>query len=56
MTRRDIIRTIKQEMEACEKAINGETVNGVKMGDNGISYQWLIEHKAALREELNSIH
>ena len=42
--------TITQEIRNCEAVLNGETVNGVKLGDKGIDYTWLIRHIAGLRE------
>lgn len=38
---------IREELEICRKVLAGETVNGVKLGDAGITREWLEERIAA---------
>lgn len=43
---------IKNQIKRLEALLNGETVDGMKLGDNGLDYQWVISTIANLREML----
>ncbi len=42
--------TERQEIERLEALLNGETVEGLKLNDPGLSYQWAIQRIADLLE------
>ena len=42
--------TITQEIKRLESLLNGEMVEGLKLNDPGLNYQWIIERIANLRE------
>ena len=42
--------TITQEIKRLERLLNGETVEGLKLNDPGLSYQWVIQRIANLRQ------
>lgn len=37
----ECIQKTQEEIDACERVLRGETVNGVKLGDNGIDREWV---------------
>jgi hypothetical protein len=37
----DDARCIQDEIDACQRILNGETVNGIKMGMSGITREWV---------------
>jgi hypothetical protein len=41
--------TITQEIKRLEALLNGGTVEGLKLGDPGIQYKWIIDRIVALR-------
>lgn len=44
---------IHEEIEACRKVLKGETVNGIKLGDAGITEEWVRQTLASLEEVAN---
>lgn len=42
--------TPKQEIERLEALLNGETIDGLKLNDPGLGYQWVIQRIADLLE------
>ncbi len=42
--------TPKQEIERLEALLNGETIEGLKLNDPGLSYEWAIQRIADLLE------
>ncbi len=45
---------IQEELDGCEAALRGETVNGAKMGDAGITREWLENTRDALQLIINN--
>lgn len=43
---------IKNQIKRLEALLNGETVDGMKLGDAGLTYAWVIETIANLRKLL----
>ena len=43
------MEAIREEIEICERVLAGETVNGVKIGDVGITAEWVARHLDNLR-------
>lgn len=41
--------TITEEIKRLEALLNGGSVEGLKLGDPGIEYKWIIQRMAALR-------
>lgn len=42
--------TITQEIKRLEALLNGEIVEGLRLGDPGLGYEWAVMRIAALRE------
>ena len=42
--------TAKQEIKRLEGLLNGETLEGLKLNDPGLSYKWVIQRIADLRK------
>jgi len=42
--------TLTQEIKRLEGLLNGETIEGLKLNDPGLNYQWVIQRIANLRQ------
>ena len=50
--KKDLIKNTKKSLSRCEKLLVGETVEGLKLGDDGLSFDWVTETMVNLNKRL----